>query len=317
MSKGWKIHQGQLYQDPRGFFLVPRRVFLNNGDGDPLLYHPDTGKPTAPFHEWMAWQWLDWACVYEGGGRDVHREGMLVHVARGQCLYSLDYLKVAWGWKARSTVSRFLTRLEVSGRIRLDWPTYKCIMHENERESATPPAGSTGLGNTIRGKTRKSGTPVRQMTQHKTQQLGRLITVLNYDTYQDVTFYSATPLATAGPGVAGRARYTCETNKKSLKSYNKKSSRKRRSTATPPPPITRTEPDPTPITWDAIRGAMRLGIWSNTPAHIQEAQLQEAYDADPRVPEDLRAAGIINGTPRPDVDELSRLRQVRAMLKGD
>ena len=316
MSKGWRIHLGQLYQDPRGFYLTPRRTFLANGDGDPLLYHPDTGKPTAPFHEWMAWQFLIWACVYEGGGRDIHREGLVVHLARGQCLYSLDYLKEAWGWRSRSRVSRFLTRLEVSGRVRLDWPSYRAVCNGNGAPGATVPAGSTGGVNTKRGLLTNNGTPHKRIVQRKTQRLGRLITVLKYDTYQDPAFYSATPLATLTPGVAGLSRDTDGTNKNAVKKYKNREPRTRvvhkGSTAPPPPPQ---DQDPTPVTWDAIRGALRLGVWANLPAHVQEAQLQEALNQEPKVPEDLKH--IINGTPSPEADELTRLRQVRAMLKGD
>lgn len=310
MSKGWKIHGGRPYQDPRGFFLTPRRTFLD----DPLLYHPDTGRPVAPFHEWMAWQYLVWACVYEGGGRSIFREGMTVHLARGQCLYSLDYLRVAWGWKAKSRVSRFLSKLEAEGRIRLDWPSYKYTEPKAMHSGATPSAGSTGPVNPQSRLLTKREQKAGRRTQRKTQRLGRLVTVLNYDTYQSIEFYSATPLATGRVRVAGLSRDDCGTNKKSLKS------KKERPRAASPCPQSSPHPvdkDPEPITWDSIRGAVTLGLWANLPAHIQEAQLQEAIDGDPHVPEDLRAHGIINGHPNPEADRLTQLRQVRAMLKGD
>ncbi len=332
MSKGWKIFQGRPYVDPRGFYLTPRRVFLSTGEGDQLIYHPDTGKPVARFHDWMAWQWLVWACVYEGGGRTIVRDGMVVHLARGQCLYSLDYLKVAWGFKAKSSVSRLLGRLEAVGRVRLDWPTFKTVEHkrvakrlEHKRgySRATPPAGSTDLVNPKQALLPKAGYRVQpqtgRRTQRKTQRLGRLVTVLNYDTYQSLDFYAATPLATSGATpdfrVAGRSRDDRGTNKKSLKSYKKYP--RARSTSPPSyPQSVDKDPTPTPITWDAIRGAVNMGIWANLPAHVQEAQLQEALEADPHVPEDLKAVGIINGHPNPEADRLTQLRQVRDMLKG-
>lgn len=313
MSKGWKIHGGRPYQDPRGFYLTPRRVFLKNGDGDALIYHPDTGKPTAPFHDWMAWQWLVWASVYEGGGRDVFRDGMVIHLARGQCLYSLDYLKVAWGFRARSTSSRLLARLEAAGRIRLDWPSYKYTEPKPGHSAATPPAGSTASVNTKQALMTKREQKAGHRTQRKTRRLGRLITVLNYDTYQSVEFYAATPLATGRFSVAGLSRDDRETNKKSLKSYKKYP----RAKTSPPGYPQSVDNSLKPVTWDAIRGALSLGVWANLPAHIQEAQLQEAYDAEPHIPVDLKAAGIVNGHPNPEADRISQLRQVRALLKGD
>ena len=321
MSKGFKIFGGKPYRDPRGFYLTPRRVFLPNGEGDALIYHPDTGKPVAKFHDWMAWQWLVWASVYEGGGRTIIRDGMVVHLARGQCLYSLDYLRVAWGFKAKSSVSRLLARLEAVGRVRLDWPTYKAVEHKAVQVGATPSAGSTDLVNPkqalllTRSKCVQPQTGRR--TQRKTQRLGRLVTVLNYDTYQSLEFYSATPVATKSATgsfrVAGRSRDDRGTNKKSLKYY--KTSRAR---GTSPPGYPQSvDNSPAPVTWDGIRGALATGLWANLPAHIQEAQLQEALAGDPHVPEDLRAHGIINNCPNPETDRLTQLRQVKAMLKGD
>ena len=314
MTKGFKIHDGRSYRDPGGYYLTPRRAFLPNGEGDALIYHPDTGKPVAKFHSWMAWQWLVWASAYEGGGRDIFRDGMVVHLARGQCLYSLDYLGVAWGFKAKSSVSRLLARLEAAGRIRLDWPSFKYTEPNTVHSRATPSAARTDLVNPQSRLLTKREQKAGRQLQRKTQRLGRLITVLNYGTYQSVEFYSATPLATGRVRVARRSRDDRETNKKSLKL---KKERPRAARSCPPSSQHPVDNTPEPVTWAAIRGALRLGVWSNLPAHIQVAHIQEAYDADPNIPEDLKALALTNGTPSPEADELARLRRVRTMLKGE
>ena len=294
MTLRWKIYEGHPYQDPQGFYLTPRRTFLD----DPLLYHSN-GKPRAPFHEWMAWQWLVWASVYEVGGRDIYRDGITLHLARGQCVYSLEFLMAAWGWGSKSRVSRFLSMLQAEGRIRLDWPTVRAL--------ATPSEPSTARVNTKQGKMTKR----EHYTQRRVQRLGRLITLLNYDTYQSLAFYYATP-----PGeVALLTRDGRATNSKEVKEVKKRKYRARRN-----PRVIHTVDKPvdnpaTPITWNAIRGTVRLGVWPNMPAHIQQAQITEALSLDPAVPEDL--SFLINGHHRPDVDRASQLRQVRARLKGE
>lgn len=297
MTLRWKIYQGRPYQDPQGFYLTPRRTFLD----DPLLYR--NGKPRAPFHEWMAWQWLVWACVYEGGGRDIYRDGMTTHLARGQCLYSLEFLMVAWGWKTKSRVSRFLAAITAEGRIRLDWPTVRVV-----DKSATSPVGSTGPVNPKRVKLPKR----ESYKQRRVQRLGRLITVLNYDVYQSLDFYFATNVGE----VAIPSRYDLATNKKEVKKRKSRSparaSRTRAVIHTVDKPV---EKLATPITWDTIRGAVKLGVWPNLPAHIQQGQITEALSYDSSVPEDL--SFLINGHHRPDVDRASQLRQVRARLKGE
>ena len=306
MTLRWKIYEGHPYQDPQGFYLTPRRTFLD----DPLLYHSN-GRPRAPFHEWMAWQWLVWASVYEGGGRDIYRDGITVHLARGQCVYSLEYMMTAWGWKSRSKVSRFLAAIAAEGRIRLDWPTIRVLVrakkNKNVDKSATVPAASTDGVNTKQAKM----TNREHYMQQKLQRLGRLITVLNYDTYQSLGFYYATPPA----DVALHTRYTRATNRKEGKEVKKRKYRGKRK-----PRVIHTVDKPvdnpaTPITWNAIRGTVRLGVWPNMPAHIQQAQITEALSLDPAVPEDL--SFLINGHHRPDVDRASQLRQVRARLKGE
>lgn len=324
---GWKIWQGRPYQDPLGFFLTPRRTFVD----DPLM--------VKPYHPWMAWQWLIQACVYEGGGRDIWREGCLVHLERGQCLYSLRYLERCWGW-SRGRVRRFLLNLEGAGRIRYSSPNV--IQQEDPgRELVTVPGGGTAAVR-IRGG-RHHQKPLLTRSEHNTApptdhhlrrhaahplgdapaHLGRVITVVNYDPYQDVGFYFGTTLETPS-GTRKRNRAAQRTGRRRdsrgpTAVPNRKEVKKEKEGGHRTPELS-TYPQgspPPPLTWDSIRAAVSLGIWPQLPGEIQRAQVQEATENEGPPPEDLRL--LLNGSiTTTDADTLTRLRQIRDRLtKGE
>lgn len=281
MARRHKMWGGRPYKDPGGFYIVPRRAFLE----DPLLENVSSRNP---FHPWMAWQWMVWAAVYEHGGYELYRDGVVIHLKRGQLLYSTGYLGKAWGW-SRGKVSRFLSSLERSGRIRREVPRYSVC--------------TVQMGKALR-------------TDAEARHLGQLITIVHYDPYQLVEFYYGTPvIQTSDRTRTGRGHNT-NTDKK-----DKKGARRERRTATPTTPPGPQKLAPEPATWQAIRGSIKLGIWPNLPAHIQELQVAEALEQEATVPADLRP--ILNGHALPppdfgngtDAEELNQLRELRDRLR--
>lgn len=121
-SERTKEYGGRTFRDPRGCFLVPRRVFKAERDGAGKIYYGDD-LLRLPLSEWEAWQWLVESAAWEAEGRWVRRRSVrgkrdaaTVYVAHGCCLWSCRYLGEAWGW-SKSGTGRFLGRLRRDARI--------------------------------------------------------------------------------------------------------------------------------------------------------------------------------------------------------
>jgi hypothetical protein len=102
---------------------------------------------------------------------------------------------------------------------------------------------------------------------------GTVVTILNYDPYQDLQFYTATQNATR----ARHKRDTSETNN------NIPQGKQENIGGDPKTP--QQQPDPE-TTWRDVRGSLQLGVFALAPASAQERMMRQAFAHGPP-PDDI------------------------------
>lgn len=204
-----------------------------------------------PWHPWILWQFIIYLCVWDKAGRTISREGHIIHLERGQAFYSLRFLGEAAGY-GKDRVAGWLQRF--SSGVVPGWA--------------------------------KEGPRIRHEPLHK----GTLLTVLNYDPYQDINFYAETPDQTRNQTAeqAQRAREnsqnrsadqtrnqtqarqtpdTGQTNKNAVSMQCEQLHARARGTD---------EPDTQTVSWKDIQASRNYGLWPSIPIHVRHTMLVDA-----------------------------------------
>ena len=99
-ERSMREYEGELYEDPGGFIILPRQWW-----DSPFLDDPKY----KPWNPEFFWQYLVYLAVWDRNGRTIRRRDEVVHVQRGQLYYSLRYLGKKPGY-SKDTVARQLDR---------------------------------------------------------------------------------------------------------------------------------------------------------------------------------------------------------------
>jgi len=213
-----------------------------------------------PWHPWIFWQFIIYLCVWDKAGKTISRDGEVVHLERGQAFYSLRFLGEAAGF-GKDKVRQWLNKF-AAGVV----PSWL-----------------------------KEGPRIRHEALHK----GTLITVLNYDPYQDINFYAQTPDQT-------RNQTPEEARSAGHRDHNQASNQTRNQTQTRQTPDTdqtnknavsmqleqlharareTQRPDTARPGWKEIRGSRELEFWDTIPVHVRHMMLVDALASELPPPE--------------------------------
>jgi hypothetical protein len=220
-----------------------------------------------PWHPALFWQYLVFLAVWRHSGKVVRRGNETIHLERGQLYYSLRYLGMKPGWD-KNKVSDELEKFTRGQNI---------------------PGWAEGARVTLEPRFH-----------------GTVITILNYDPYQDLDYYLGTDSETGGtdfPEKGGRTsgqterkkqqRVTDRTHPRKGRTSGRISSEGRdargtnkkavQGSTTTPCALAR---DRLPNPWTSIRAAVDNHIWEFTPASARRAMIVDAL-GDELPPRDL------------------------------
>ena len=223
----------------------------------------------TPWHPALFWQYLIFLAVWRHSGKVVRRGNETVHLERGQLYYSLRYLGKKPGWD-KNKVADELAKFTRGENI---------------------PGWAEGARVTLEPRFH-----------------GTVITILNYDPYQDIEYYLRTDSKKRGtdfpekegrtsghtkekkrPHVtgrrhpsAGRTSGRTSSSGRDARGTNKKEVQ---SSTTKPCALAR---DRLPNPWTSIRGAVDNQIWKLTPASARRQMIVDALQEE-MPPRDLAA----------------------------